>query len=78
MAQTENRRLNLCYLFLHEELSKSGKSRGGYKEENSHQILQKNIYPLINAGYIEDEKIDGKKAKLYRPVKELKYSLQGE
>jgi hypothetical protein len=59
----------------HEELSKSGKSKGGYKEENSHQILQKNIYPLINAGYIEDEKIDGKKAKLYRPVKELKYSF---
>ena len=59
----------------HEELSKSGEGKGGYKEENSHQILQKYIYPLINAGYVEDEKIDGKKAKLYRPVKELKYSF---
>ena len=59
----------------HEELSKSGKGKGGYKEENSHQILQKYIYPLINAGYIEDEKIDGKKAKIYRPVKDLKYSF---
>jgi hypothetical protein len=59
----------------HEELSKSGKSKGGYKEENSHQILQKYIYPLINEGYIEDEKIDGNKAKLYRPIKDLKYSF---
>jgi hypothetical protein len=36
----------------HEEISKSGKSKGGYKEENSKQILQRYLYPLINAGYI--------------------------
>jgi hypothetical protein len=59
----------------HEELSESGKGKGGYEEQNSHQILQKYIYPLINAGYVEDEKIDGKKAKLYRPIKDLKYSF---
>jgi hypothetical protein len=59
----------------HEELSKSGKSKGGYKEENSHQIHQKYLDPLIKTGYIEDERIEGKKAKLYRPIKELKYSF---
>jgi hypothetical protein len=59
----------------HKELSQSGKSRGGYKEENSKEILQKYLYPLINAGYVEDEKVEGVKAKLYRPVKDLKYSF---
>jgi hypothetical protein len=59
----------------HKELSQSGNSRGGYKEENSKEILQKYLYPLINAGYIEDEKIPGAKAKFYRPVKDLKYSF---
>jgi hypothetical protein len=59
----------------HEELSKSGKSKGGYKEENSHQIHQKYLDPLIKTGYIEDERIEGRKAKLYRPIKELKYSF---
>lgn len=40
-------------------------------------MLQKYIYSLINCvtGYVEDEKIDGKKAKLYRPIKDLKYSF---
>ena len=59
----------------HEELSKDGKSKGGYKEENSHHIHQKYLDPLVNAGYIEDEKIEGKKAKLYRPIKDLRYSF---
>jgi hypothetical protein len=59
----------------HQELSKSGKSKGGYKEENTHQIHQKYLDPLVNAGYIEDEKIDGVKAKLYRPIKGLRYSF---
>ncbi|MGB6590026.1 MAG: hypothetical protein WBE68_00790 [Candidatus Nitrosopolaris sp.] len=59
----------------HEELSKSGKSKGGYKEENSKQILQGHLYPLINAGYIEVEEVPQKKANLYRPVKGLKYSF---
>ena len=59
----------------HEELSESGKSKGGYKEENSKQILQKFIYPLINAGYIEDEKIDRKKSKTIPSRQGLKYSF---
>src|SRR5215469_5709781 len=59
----------------HEELSKSGKSKGGYKEENSKQILQGHLYPLIDAGYIEVEDVQGKRANLYRPVKGLKYSF---
>src|SRR5215469_14365572 len=59
----------------HEELSKSGKSKGGYKEENSKQILQGHLYPLINAGYIEVEDVQGKRANLYRPIKGLKYSF---
>ena len=76
--QPEEQELSITTAHLikkHKELSKSGKSRGGYKEENSHQIHQKYLDRLINAGYIEDEKIEGKKAKLYRPVKDLKYSF---
>jgi hypothetical protein len=59
----------------HKELSQSDKTKGGYKEENSKEILQRYLYPLINAGYVEDEKVEGEKAKLYRPVKDLKYSF---
>ena len=59
----------------HKELSDSGKSKGGYKEENSQKILERYLYPLINTGYIEDEKIEGRRAKLYRPIKDLTYSF---
>ena len=43
--------------------------------KNLHQIHQKYLDPLIKTGYIEDEKVDGKKAKLYRPIKNLRYSF---
>lgn len=56
-------------------MSQGGKNEGGYNEEGSKQILQKYLYRLINTGYIEDEKIDGVKAKLYRPIKDLQYSF---
>ena len=59
----------------HKELSNSINNKAGYKEENSHQILQKHLYPLIDAGYVEDEKVEGTKAKRYRPITPLKYSF---
>ena len=62
----------------HKELSSkkgAGESRAGYGEANSKEILQKYLYPLINLGYIEDERVEGRKAKLYLPIKDLKYSF---
>jgi hypothetical protein len=59
----------------HKELSRDDKNKGGYIEENSKQLLQKYLYPLINTGYVEVEKNEGVRANLYRPVKDLKYSF---